>query len=41
MIITTYMSDRLDLINHICEMVKLGQKDFRSVENIALLSRPG
>jgi|tagenome__1003787_1003787.scaffolds.fasta_scaffold20412650_2 hypothetical protein len=41
MIITTHMGDRLDLTNHVYEMVKLSQKDFGSVENTALLSRLG
>src|SRR4051794_1633914 len=41
MIITTHFGDRLDLTEHIHEMIRLGDQDFRSVENTAFLSRLG
>lgn len=41
MIITTHAGDRLNLTDHIHEMCKLADADFRSVENTAFLSRLG
>jgi len=41
MIITIHAGDRLDLSDYIHAMVRLGQEDFRSVENTAFLSRLG
>jgi hypothetical protein len=41
MIITTPIGDRLDLTDHIFEMCKLGDQDFRTVENTAFLTRLG
>lgn len=40
-IITTHIGDRLDLTDHIHEMCKLANVDFRFVENTAFLSRLG
>jgi hypothetical protein len=41
MIITTPSGDKLDLTEHIFEMCKLGDTDFRTVENTAFLTRLG
>lgn len=41
MIIITHMGDRLDLTDHIHQMCRLADADFRSVENTAFLSRLG
>jgi hypothetical protein len=41
MIITTHFGDKLDLTDHIHAMCKLGDQDFRSVENTAFLTRLG
>jgi hypothetical protein len=40
-IITTHAGDCLDLTDHIHEMCRLADADFRSVENTASLSRLG
>jgi hypothetical protein len=41
MIINTHFGDRLDLTDHIHEMIRLGDADFRTVENTRFLSRLG
>jgi hypothetical protein len=41
MIITTHCGDKLDLTDHVHEMIRLGDADFRSVENTTFLSRLG
>jgi hypothetical protein len=41
LIITTPIGDRLDLSDHLHEMIRLGDADFRTVENTAFLSRLG
>ena len=41
MIITSHTGDRLNLAEHVHEMCKLNQQDFRSIENTAFLSRLG
>jgi hypothetical protein len=41
MIITTPSGDKLDLTEHVHEMIRLGDQDFRTVENTRFLSRLG
>jgi hypothetical protein len=41
MIITTHSGDRLDLSEHVHQMIRLGHEDFRSAENTAFLFRLG
>jgi hypothetical protein len=41
MIITTHFGDRLDLTDHVDQMIRLGDQDFRTIENTAFLSRLG
>jgi hypothetical protein len=41
MIITTHFGDRLDLTDHVDQMIRLGQEDFRSEENTAYLTKLG
>jgi hypothetical protein len=41
MLITTHIGDKLNLTDHVDQMIRLGQEDFRTVENTAFLSRLG
>ncbi|UEM08195.1 hypothetical protein JL101_036185 (plasmid) [Skermanella rosea] len=41
MIITTHAGDRLDLSDHIHQLARLGEEDFRSAENEAFIYRLG
>jgi hypothetical protein len=40
-IITTHFGDKLNLTDHIHTMIRLGDQDFRTVENTTFLSRLG
>jgi hypothetical protein len=41
MLITTHFGDKLDLTDHVDQMIRLGQEDFRTAENTAFLTRLG
>jgi hypothetical protein len=41
MIITTHAGDRLNLTDHVDQLVRLGQEDFRSPENERFLMKLG